>query len=48
MRKEDTGVWTVEFRPKEIRDIIDRIKKEERAEERLAIINEIEEVLGLV
>lgn len=48
MYREDTGVWTVEFHPKEIRDIIERIKQEENAEERLALINELEEVLGLI
>lgn len=48
MYKEDTGVWTVEFRPKEIQDIIERIKQEEGTEERLAIIYELEEVLGLI
>lgn len=48
MRKEDTGVWTVEFRPKEVRDLIDKIKQIDDKYEFLEKIQELEELLGLI
>ena len=44
MNTKDTGVWTAEFRPKEVRDILDAMKGYGFDEQ----IHELEEILGLV
>lgn len=48
MRKEDTGVWTVEFRPEEVLELLEGLKQARDTEDFTKKIHELEELLGLV